>query len=61
MDQGPWIVAQLPTASGNTVASTQLKALRRPADQLSADLQSYPHNVLALDLRIAGHRTLTSL
>ena len=54
MAQGPWIVAQLPTARWQHCASTQLKALRRPADQLIECRPAELPNVLALDLRTHG-------
>ena len=63
MAQGPWIVAQLPTASGNTV----LQPSWRPSDgqqiidQLSADLQSYHMYWRWIYAYMAGHRTSTSL
>ena len=61
MAQGPWIVAQLPTASGNTVLQPSWIALRRPADQLSADPQSYHMYWRWIYAYMAGHRTSTSL
>ena len=55
------LLMQLPTASGQHCASTQLKALRRPADQLimSAVAELPCRSTLALDQRIVDRRRST--